>query len=706
MSQNSKTILQRLSDVIIGTGAGAGKVSTQNVVNYNIAPSYTTNANNDEILYKFKSKEERDSKLAELRQQKFLSYQWQKVGYDSTMAELAGSTQVRVMYRDAQLMGMWPEIGAALDIYAEESTVLKNGKMLNIYSKSPRIKAILEDLFVNRLDIHATLPMIFRDTCQYGNDFHYLNIDFKNGIIGWRQLPVFEMRRVENGMQYIYGGATSSELYNLKPDEVKFVWEGHNDQTPFKNWQVAHFRLIRNSTYLPYGASILDPARRHWRLLSMMEDALFVYRIERSVERRIFKVNVGALDEKDVPAFLQEFANNFKRAPIVDPKTGQIDLRKNFLDVSADYFIPVRPGQTETTIDTLQSAQNITGMDDIKYMQEKILAALKIPKTFLNFNEAQGKGQNLALMDIRFNRTINYIQQAVLMELTKIAIIHLYLMGFEDDLMNFTLTMNNPSNQIEMMELDNMTKRVTLASSALAEQGCGVPLMSWYRTQKEIMGLTDAEISDMLNQIRLESAISNELQLTNQIIQKTGLFNKTDRIYGEPGAKYNYNAMGDNGGGSSSIGGGVAPVGGGGGFGDDLGDLGEPSADDSGEISGDSGTSDLSGMGGDDNSQPLQERRSRRSPFDIYIEQVLNREEKIEQERPQIIDRGLMINEELMSKLQEIESISEKTDSDALLTETNTLKEIIKEATSKNKRSNKTSKKSKEEVNNKRIKKM
>ena len=160
----------------------------------------------------------------------------------------------------------------------------------------------------------------------------------------------------------------------------------------------------------------------------MMEDAMLLYRLERSIERRIFKVNVGLIDDADVPAYVQEFMNTVKRAPIIDPQTGQLDLRKNFLDVSADYVIPVRNQQDPSSIDTLQSAQNPTSMDDINYMETKILAALRIPKTFLNFQEAQGKGQNLSLLDIRFNRTVNRVQQAILMELNKIAIIHLYLL--------------------------------------------------------------------------------------------------------------------------------------------------------------------------------------------------------------------------------------------------------------------------------------
>ena len=357
---------------------------------------------------------------------------------------------------------------------------------------------------------------------------------------------------------------------------------------PYKNWQVAHFRIIKDSLFLPYGMSFLNKVRRHWRMLSMMEDAMLLYRLERSIERRIYKVNVGLIDDADVPGYLQDFMNNVKRAPIIDPQTGQIDLRKNFLDVSADYVIPVRNGQDPTDISTLQSAQNQTSMDDIEYMRDKIMAGLMVPKSYLNFQEAEGKGQNMSLMDIRFNRRINSGQQSILMELNKIAIIHLYLLGFEDDLTNFSLALNNPSNQVELFELENLQKRINIASSALAEQGGGIPLMSWHQVQKEIMGKTDSEIRDILNEIRLEAALANEIQMTTQIIKKTGLFDKVDRIYGELGADYSQEGDGGPEGGGPG-----GPVGGpmlGGmdaGFGDDLGDLGEPGASDEGSMPGD-----------------------------------------------------------------------------------------------------------------------
>ncbi len=661
---DKRTIFQRLTDVVIGLNSKPNPTLTSQSVTYNMTPG-------DSVLYSFSNKEERDEKLEALKQQRLLDYQWKKSGYESSMEQLPGAMQVKVMYRDADLMAQWPEVTRALEIISEEATTIKKGKMLNVYSSSPRIKSVLEDLFVNRLNIHMMLPEICYEMCKYGNDFRLLNITESEGVLGWRKLPTHQMRRIENGLQNIYGGATTeANLYNLKPDETKFVWEGHNDQMPFLSWQVAHFRLIRDAIFLPYGVSVMNSARRFWRILSMMEDSMLLHRVEKSIERRIYKVNVGAMDSADVQAFLDKFANTFKRAPIVDPQTGQIDLRKNFLDVTTDYFIPVRDGQDPTSIDVLQGLNSQLQMEDINYMQGKMFTAMGVPKSFLNYSESAGKQQNLSIQDIRFCRSINYYQQVLLMELNKIAIIHLYLLGFHDELTNFTLTLNNPSNQVELMELDNMAKRLTNAASALSDPGGGLPLMSWHQVQKEIMGRTDDEIAATLNEMRLERAIVTELGLTNQIIKKTDIFNKVDRIYGEPGAEYNFNqAEGVDGGGFDG-GGGTPPIGGG--FGDDLGGLGEPGGD-GGDIGGEEGSIDMSTA---DDTTPMESVKSNgklllsegaNKIIDKYINQVLNNETKSGLEECNLSD-NFICNEGFKSALSELSKFSDKkTELDKLL---------------------------------------
>ena len=629
----------------------------------------------DKVLYKTTNKDDYEQKKLELQQNRYLADRWVKSNVSLALNGVTGLNNIKLMYRDADLMDAYPEIGAALDILSDEACIAKDstGAVVNVYSKSERVKSILEDLFVNRLNIQLTAQMVIRAMCKYGNQFMLLDIDHKKGVKGWKQLPVFQVERIENGIVNPYGGGGMSAAVNGKnPENVdmstQFVWiDGNNSQVPFRNWQVAHFRLLSNSIYLPYGCSYINAARRHWRALSLMEDMMLIYRLERSIERRIYKIFVGSIDDADVQGYVEQVANELKRTPIVDPLTGQLDLRKNILGVADDLFIPVRTENAPTPIDTLPAAQNMTAIDDIKFMQNKVLAALRIPKSFLNFEETAGDGKNLSLMDIRFTRAINRIQQAFLMELTKVASIHLYLLGFDDELTNFTLTMNNPSTQAEQLEIENMQKKIDAVRDAVADPGNGLPVMSQMRALKEIMKWSEKDIKNNLEEIRLEKAISAELEKTAQIIKKTGLFDTVDRIYGEPGAKYMDDAQGgmpqDGGGIGGGMMGGAPPSGDLGGastdFGEELDSLGSPNGDDQGDINGQEGSMPTADMSTDEGQPTNNESVSLKKPLlvenkntftDTYLKMLSEQnggKSEVKAPKADVYDsEALLINEE------------------------------------------------------------
>lgn len=596
MAKEKLTIFDRLNNALIGSSIPKELVTDK-----------YSNISND-ILFSTNDRNEYERKLSQYRQQKLLSHQWVKAGRDATMQNLAGYTTTRLMYRDADLMDACPEIGSALDIISDEvCTISSDGKMLRVNSKSSRIKSILEDLYNNRLMIRTWLPMIARGAAKYGNDFMLLNVTKDDGILGWRELPVYDMERIESGYPSMHPyGNSSINSNDLKPDEIKFVWAGHNESEPYQNWQIAHFRLLNDSYFLPYGTSLLHKARRAWRMWSMMEDAMLIYRLDKSVDRRVFKIFVGGIDEQDVQAYVQDIANNFKRTPIIDPQTGQVDLRKAFPAVDEDYFIPTRDISAPSPIETLQSAQIQTSMDDINYMQNKILTAMRVPKTFLNFQEAQGKGQNLSFIDVRFSRMINRIQEYILLELQKIGQIHLYLLGMKDEMTNFSLSLNNPSSQIKQAELDDTIKRLGALQTALSDPGSGVPMMSLHKGLKEIMGMSEKEIKDMLLEIRLEKGMAAEIASTQSIIKKSGVFDPVDRIYGDFSALNSDNPPqaqegNDNGLGGGPKGGGGAPLPGG----MDM-DLGEPGAEGNSDISGEEGTMDMGAAPKADNGGPME----------------------------------------------------------------------------------------------------
>jgi hypothetical protein len=306
----------------------------------------------------------------------------------------------------------------------------------------------------------------------------------------------------------------------------------------------------------------------------LAEDSMLVYRVTRAPERRVYKIFVGNIDDADVPAYVNEIADRFKRTPIVDSQTGQMDLRFNQLSNDQDFFIPVRSESSPSPIETLPGAQNLDQIADIEYLRNNLFTALRIPKPFLGFDEASGEGKNLALQDIRFSRTVNRVQQSMLQELNKIAIIHLYLLGFEDELDNFSLTLNNPSTQAEMLKIEHLQQKITLLKDAVGDTGNGFGTMSWTRAHREILGWSNDEIKKDLLEQRMEKAASSELANTPNVIKHTGMFDDVDKIYGdyEAALKGGGEAQAaDDSGSAPSLGGG----GGGGGFSGSLGgDLG------------------------------------------------------------------------------------------------------------------------------------
>ena len=1038
MAKRLYTTFQNMSKIF----NGAWNVSN------GIANTQPTPQPND-VVYKTEDPAEYQAKMLELQQNKYLQNRWIRSNQNLSMSAFAGLSNVKLMYRDADLMDSYPEIGAALDLTSEECVVTsgsRNGMVVNVSSKSDRIKSILEDLFVNRLNLQVTAQMVMRAMLKYGNQFMLLDIDKNLGVKGWRQLPVGEVERMENGIINPYGGQNSIAMATGSVDNVdmstKFVWtnEMGGDMVPFRNWQIAHFRLLHNSMFLPYGClvgdtrvetefghkeikdieigdkvwtfnvgtqkreladvtmhmnkgvkdvfeirtfhnqiegtsdhkllcyennslvykeiqdinigdllvidnsnnkqekkydlvnrlengfktekvrykeyvgkkttyditvsnknsnffangivthncSMLLAARRHFRMLALMEDMMLIYRLERSMERRVYKIFVGALDDKDIPGYVEQIADQFKRTPIVDPLTGQLDLRKNILPVwkktpiplldgrtitieelakefdegktnyvysiqdkthkivpgkvvwcgknytadqlykvtldddsymvmageheiimrdgskkradevvagesvmpfyrknenisytkeayheqvynpnsgkyeythkliadsikkkakdyiesqnenhkikcveviggddvycmtvvgdngeedrhnfalrtfnsdeswnesgcfvsncaSDDIFIPTRDMNMANPIETLAGAKNLDAIDDIKYTQKKVCAALRIPQSFLNFEEAQGEGKGLALMDVRFARTINRYQQAFLMELTKVATIHLYLLGFDDDLTNFTLTMNNPSTQAEQLELENLSKKISTVRDAVSDPGNGIPAMSLQRALKEIMKWSDKDIKENFEEIRLEKALAAEYEKTAQIIKRTGIFDTVDRIYGEPGAEYQEEQGGGPEGGPDG-----GPMGGGGGFGGGLDDFGAPGGDEGLEVGGEEGTEPVQDMGAEPAGggeapapEEMPESKKIKKPLitegkkskiiniqnkrtnQIFNRLVENMESKEHEDeiptRVDVYDKSLMISEEFHAMFNKLDEFKNKT---------------------------------------------
>ena len=511
-NMNNLTIWQRLSktfgpDSLLGMDLPTYKMDKQ-------------------VLLKTTNKKEFEKEKLQLQQTVFLNNQWAKIENNLYTQAIYYEPNRIASFYDYESMEYTPEISTALDIYSEESTTPnQDGYLLQIYSESKRIKSILVDLFVNNLDINTNLPMWVRNTCKYGDNFVYLKLDTEKGVTGCIQLPNIEIERLERGME----SRTVNSTPNPNDKGLRFHWKVKDME--FNTWEIAHFRLLGDDRKLPYGTSMLEKARRIWKQLVLAEDAMLIYRTSRAPERRVFKVFVGNMDDKDVEAYVQRVANKFKREQVVDSKTGNVDLRFNQMAVDQDYFVPVRDVTQTMPIETLAGATNLSEIADIEYIQKKLLTALRIPKAYLGFEEVLGDGKNLSLLDIRFARTINKIQKAIIAELNKIAIIHLFLLGFEDELHNFTLGLTNPSKQADLLMIDVWKEKVLLYKDLVGEIPKSIQPTSATWAKKHIFGFSDEEIKLEVQQIRLERAVSAELDNTATIITHTGLFDNVDKLY-------------------------------------------------------------------------------------------------------------------------------------------------------------------------------
>lgn len=342
-----RTVFQRLNTIFGPEGVRQNQITSNK---YSMS---------NDILLKTQSKEEYDTVKLQNQQNKYLRNVWKKVDGELFQQSIHYETTRIGSYTDFESMEFYPEISATLDVIMEEATTTNNfGKILNVYSDSNRIKGVLEDLFFNRLDIHVSLPMWVRNLAKYGDNFILLNLDNSKGVLGARQLPNFEIERREGDiLDAMISARNRINVENVSDEssKVKFFWRGRDVE--FNSWQIGHFRLLGDDRRLPYGVSVLEKARRVWKQLNLAEDAMLVYRLTRAPERRIYKIFVGNIDEEDVPAYVDEIANRFKRTPIIDPKTGQIDVRYNTMPVWKNTPIPLLDGRT-ITIEELAKEYN------------------------------------------------------------------------------------------------------------------------------------------------------------------------------------------------------------------------------------------------------------------------------------------------------------------------------------------------------------
>ncbi len=373
------------------------------------------------------------------------------------------------LYSDYEAMDHDPIIAAALDIISDETTSRNEyGDVLNINSADENIRKVLHNLFYDVLNIEFNLATWIRNMCKYGDFYLKLEVSEKFGVYNVIPLSVYEVVREEGTDPE----NPSYTRFTLDPNGLASGTANtiRRDQFTLENYEVAHFRLLTDSNYLPYGRSFLEPSRKVFKQLMLMEDAMLIHRIMRAPEKRTFYINVGAIPPEQVEQFMSETVNKMKKTPYIDQNTGDYNLKYNMQNITEDFYIPVRGNDNATRIETTKGL-DYDGTADIEYLKNKMMAALKIPKPFLGYEEGVEGKSTLAGMDVRFARTVERIQRIIESELTKIALVHLYSQGFNDEqLVDFSLDLTVPSIIYEQEKVELFTAKTTVAGDMIDKQ--------------------------------------------------------------------------------------------------------------------------------------------------------------------------------------------------------------------------------------------
>lgn len=434
------------------------------------------------------------------------------------------------LYSEYDVMDSDAIIASALDIVADESTLKnENGEVLHIKSSDEDIQKILYNLFYDVLNIEFNLWSWIRQMCKYGDFFLKLEIAEKYGVYNIIPYNAYHIER-----QDMYDKENPSSIrYRYDQNGISagsYGYQGvpHTDTNGiyFDNYEMAHFRLVSDTNFLPYGRSYIEPARKLFKQYALMEDAMLIHRIVRAPEKRVFYMNIAGIPPNEVEAFMQKTINTMKRTPYMDPTTGDYNLKFNMQNMLEDYYIPVRGNDTSTKIDSAKGLE-YDGIRDVEYLRDKLFAALKIPKAFMGYEKDLTGKATLAAEDIRFARTIERIQRIIISELYKIAIVHLYTQGYNgESLANFELNLTTPSIIYDQERIALMKEKVELASEVLENK-----LLPSDWIYDNIFHMSDDEVDEYRDLIREDAKRSFRL---TQISEEGNDPLETGKSYGTP----------------------------------------------------------------------------------------------------------------------------------------------------------------------------
>jgi hypothetical protein len=410
-------------------------------------------------------------------------------------------------YQEFEDMDDYPEIGAAFDIYADDSTQFNlDGTRWEIETDNQLIKEEVTSLFQD-LNLETFIWDITRNAVKYGDCFVELVVDLNDIKRGIQKIKILDpnyIYRIEN-----HHGILTDFLQEipLQTDSTIFgkvgSTTGQKIVLPLDKNQIVHFRMFTSDpTYYPYGKSIAAAARAVYKSLKMMEDAMLIYRLSRAPERRIFYVDTGNLPASKAEMYLEAQKSKFKKEKYFNRTTGEIDARFNPLAQDEDFFVAVNGKGSGTKIDTLKGAENLGEVDDVKYFRDKLLATLKIPKDYIVEKEQSPERKaNLSQLDVKFARVILRVQQCIEIGLESIAKRHLLVKGFPPlSVSKLKITLPEPSDMSAKRQLDIDEQKARVVQ---AVKGLNIfPIEYIYKNYYQ---MNDEEVDEVKDQLEKQS---------------------------------------------------------------------------------------------------------------------------------------------------------------------------------------------------------
>lgn len=360
----------------------------------------------------------------------------------------------------------------------------ENKHTIEIECEDDDVKEELDWLFHTNIKIDDNIWKWVKNTYIYGDWFGELVMqqDPKDGIAKIAPLPPDSIFRIETTrgrlveFQQSKEGPDTHALTTVRVEDATEEQLASSKAIRFDPNQIVHVKVGDDrKIFYPYGVSLIEPARGPAHMLRLMEDAMLVYRLTRSPERRVFYIDIGTLNGSRAEAFMERMKDQFKKRKTYGRNNGvggasAVEERWQSPSIEEDYFVPVRPG-VQTRIETMPGAASLGEVDDVVYFRNKLMTALNFPKNYFNTDDANTTRMTLSAQDVRFARMIERLQSSMERGLLQIAQRHLFLRGFvKDKYRSLNIIMTPPSDYRELARGELMNLRVGLAGSVKGMQ--------------------------------------------------------------------------------------------------------------------------------------------------------------------------------------------------------------------------------------------